>query len=128
MVRNIGYKTKTMKHLRVLQHETPKQMLVLQHPNPRAAHTASTSVNCCDTSMHPLCCDCVKSLLRLWHCCIFSIQIPLLRVQHQPRTIAAFASQRDCIAARASIAAAASWPPFAAFAAPLTSGLHLLHL
>jgi len=59
-------------------------------------------------------------------------------VQHKPRTIAAFASQRDCIAARASIAAlaicqvpfaaAASWPPIAAFAAPQISELHLLHL
>ena len=52
--------------------------------------------------------------------------------------IAAFASQRDCIAAFASIAAlatsqlpfaaAASWPPFAAFAAPLTSESLMLHL
>jgi hypothetical protein len=106
------------------------------------------------------------AMLCLWHCCVFSIQIPVLRAQHQPRTIAAFAqkarfavyavpvyfaafaSRSDCFAKIAAFQIALllvrqllrlQYPKshllqlrhglrIAAFAAPLTSELNLLHL
>ena len=50
--------------------------------------------------MHPLCCDTsITPMLHLWQ---MLLQCHLLRAQH-PGSNAAFASQRDCIAAFASL-------------------------
>lgn len=109
-----------------------QQLLALQHTETRnSCWFCSTGTcvllrlhypvsTCCNVSIGPNCCDCVMAFAAS-----SASKVPLLRVQHKPRTIAAFASQRDCIAARASIAALAICQVLLLL---LRHGLPLLHL